>query len=356
MGVIVAAYGPLLELLTRRFGISLPVAGATISVHFAGGLIGVLVTMRAMERLAGRTSVMVATGLTGLGCFAVALAPVWPAFLGAVFVVGLGFGSLVIGLNQLVAYSEGPRRAALLSALNSAYSAGAVGGPIVVAELAAEHFSLLFLAAGAVALVLIPGGLGIAGRLPVATGISGRPSRLVLIFVLAFVLYVGIETGTGGWMTSHLQSTGLAYRDAAAVTSGFWLALVTGRLLMTLVPSRIPEAAIVIAGSAVAAVSLLAASLGAVAPWAYIVTGLAIAPIFPTGIVWLAKLRPGDSRATSWLFPATAVGGIVGPGAIGLVIAGFGVGWAPFVLALVAISMSISFGFANLLSKAAAGR
>src|SRR5258708_35629209 len=138
-------------------------------------------------------------------------------------------------------------------------------------------------------------------------------------------------------MTSHLQSTGLAYRDAAAVTSGFWLALVTGRLLMTLVPSRIPEAAIVIAGSAVAAVSLLAASLGAVAPWAYIVTGLASAPIFPTEIVWLAKLRPGDSRATSWLFPATAVGGIVGPGAIGLVIAGVGVAWAPLVLAIVAV-------------------
>src|SRR5260370_27748954 len=139
MGVIVAASGPILELLTRRFGISLPVAGATISVHFAGGLIGVLVTMRAMERLAGRTSVMVATGLTGLGCFAVALAPVWPAFLGAVFVVGLGFGSLVIGLNQLVAYSEGPRRAALLSPLNSPSSAPPVCGPLAALAPTPRH-------------------------------------------------------------------------------------------------------------------------------------------------------------------------------------------------------------------------
>ena len=169
----------------------------------------------------------------------------------------------------------------------------------------------------------------------------------MLIFVAAFVLYVGVENGTGGWMTSHLESVGLRSRDAAAYTSGFWLALVTGRLLITLVPSRVPEAAIVLTGSGVAAVSLFAASIGAVAPWAYVVTGLAIAPVFPTGIVWLAKLRPGDSRATSWLYPAASVGGIAGPGAIGLMIAGFGVGWAPLVLAVVATGMLLAFWLAK---------
>ncbi len=343
MGILVAAYGPLLEHLTRRFAVSLPVAGATISVHFAGGLIGVLAAMRAMEKVSGRLSVTVATGLAGAGCVAIAAAPTWPAFVVAVFVLGLGFGGLVIGLNQLVAYSEGRRRAALLNALNGAYSAGAVVGPIVVAAFAKEHFSLLYLAAAAVALVLIPGAAGISGRLPVASGSPGRPGLLVVIFVCAFVLYVGIETGTGGWMTSHLESVGQRSQAAAAYTSGFWLALVTGRLLITLVPARIPEAAIVLTGSGVAAISLLAASIGAIAPWAYIVTGLAMAPIFPTGIVWLARLRPGDSRATSWLFPAASVGGIIGPGAIGVVIAQFGIRWAPIVLAAVAAAMLFAF-------------
>jgi MFS transporter, FHS family, glucose/mannose:H+ symporter len=351
MGVVVAAYGPLLEHLTHRFGVSLPLAGATISVHFTGALIGVLVAMRAMERVSGRLPVMVATGVVSLGCVAVAFAPTWPVFVVAVFVLGLGFGVLVLGLNQLVAYSEGRRRAALLSALNGAYSAGAVAGPILVAAFAADHFSLLFLAGAAAALALIPVAGGISGRLPVSAGRPGRPELLVLIFVAAFVLYVGIENGTGGWMTSHLESVGLRSRDAAAYTSGFWLAVVTGRFLMTLVPSSVPEAAIVLTGSIVAAVSLFAASIGAVAPWAYIVTGLAIAPIFPTGIVWLAKLRPGDSRATSWLFPAASLGGIAGPGAIGLVIAGSGVGWVPLVLGVVATGMVLTFWLANRFAR-----
>ncbi|TMD78449.1 MAG: hypothetical protein E6I82_01025 [Chloroflexi bacterium] len=118
---------------------------------------------------------------------------------------------------------------------------------------------------------------------------------------------------------------------------------------MTLMPARVPEHVIVIAGAGLGSVALLAASIGPLAPWAYIAAGLALAPIFPTGIVWLAKLRPGDSRATSWLFPAASVGGIAGPGAIGLVIAGFGVGWTPVVLALVGAGMSAAFWSATRL-------
>ena len=350
MGLIVSAYGPLLEHLTRRFGVSLPVAGATISIHFAGSLIGVFVAMRSMHAWPARNTVVAAMGCVAAGCAAVALAPSWPAFVGAVFVIGVGFGALVLGLNQLVAYSEGTRRAALLSALNGAYSGGAVAGPILVAAFAAAHFSLLYLGAAAVALAAVPGEWGITGRLPIASGARGRPGVLVLIFVCAFVLYVGIENGTGGWMTSHLESTGLHSAQAATITSGFWLALVTGRLLMTLMPSRVHEQKIVLFASVAAAITLLAASLHMVAPVAYVLTGLALAPIFPTGIVWLAKLRPGDARATSWLYPAASIGGTLGPGAIGLVVAGFGVAWTPFVLAIVAVGMVVAFFMAERLS------
>jgi fucose permease len=347
MGLIVAAYGPLLEHLTHRFGVSLPVAGSTISVHFAASLFGVLVAMRTMHAWPARRTLMTATALVAAGCVAIAVAPTWPAFVVAVAIVGFGFGALVLGVNQVVAYSEGERRAALLSVLNGAYSAGAVGGPVLVAAFAAAHFSLLYLAAAALALAIVPGNRRIGGRLPVAAGPPARPGVLVLVFVCALVLYVAVENGIGGWMTSHLESVGLRSTQAATYTSAFWLALVTGRLLMFVVPARIPEAAIVLTGSAVATAALACASIGALAPVAYVIAGLFIAPIFPTTIVWLARLSPGDSRATSWLYPAASVGGALGPGAIGLVIAGFGVRWAPAVLALVAVAMTATFWFAD---------
>jgi fucose permease len=343
MGVVVSGYGPLLEHLTRRFGVSLPVAGSTISVQFFGALAGVLIAMGSTERYRARLTTAASCAIAAAGVTGVALAPSWPLFLTSVFIFGVGFGGLDLVLNQVVAYSEGRRRAALLNALNSAYPAGAVIGPLLIAAFAATHFAALFLLVAAAFLLIVPAMLLIAGRLPVAAAATRRPEGLVMIFVAGFVLYVGLEVGTGGWMTSHLESTGMASGTAATVTSGFWLALVTGRLLITLVPTHLGEPMIVLVASAAATVAVGLATITAMAPVAYIAAGLAMAPIFPTGIVWLARLRPGDSRATAWLYPAASAGGVMGPGAIGIVIAQAGVLWAPAVLAIVGASMYGAF-------------
>ena len=152
-------------------------------------------------------------------------------------------------------------------------------------------------------------------------------------------------------MTSHLESIGLSSQRAATITSEFWLALLTGRLLITMVPARVSEASIVLAASALGTVALLAASVSALAPFAYVAAGLFIAPIFPTGIVWLARLRPADSRATAWLYPAASIGGTVGPGVVGIFIGVFGVRVAPLVVAIGAIGMCAAFVFAYRITK-----
>jgi len=270
MGVAVSAYGPLLELLTRRFGVSLPVAGATISVHFAGALPGVLIAAWAAQRVDARSIVVAAGAVGAIGLAAVAVAFAWPLYLAAVFLVGLGFGALVLALNQIVAFSAGRRRAALLNALNAAYSAGAVAGPLLVAAFARDHFTVLYLAGAVVWLAVMPGAFGIEGRLPVDAAAPRRPGKLVWTFIAAFVLYVAIETGTGGWMTSHLQSIGVAYAQSATLTSAFFLAIVVGRLLITLVPASVPESYVVLTGAVAATVALAPATVGAAAPWAYV--------------------------------------------------------------------------------------
>ena len=347
MGILGSAYGPLLEHLAPRFDVSLSVAGGVLSTHFFGALMGVLVSMRALQRLPSRTFVLAALTCLGLGCVGVALAPSWPAFLAGVLVLGVGWGGLDIGCNQLVAHSEGTRRTGALNALNGAFAVGAVAGPILVSTVARTHLAVLYGGAATAAVLLMPLVAQISGRLPFTTERSARTSIGVLaIFMVAFALYVGLESGIGGWMPSHLESLGLQSLAAATLTSGFWLALATGRLLAAFVPPEMPERVIVMTGSAVAAVALLAALIPIAAPVAYIVAGLAIAPIFPTGIVWLAKLRPGDARATSWLFPASMLGGVVIPGGISAVIGAFGIGLAPVLLSLVAVACLASFSLA----------
>jgi len=358
IGILASAYGPLLGYLSHRFGISLAIAGGTLSAHFLGALVGVLVSMRALQSVPSRSFMLGALSLLGLGCVGVALAPSWGTFLGAVLVIGVGFGALDIGCNQIVAHSEGAGRTAVLNVLNGAFGFGAVAGPLLVSTVGRTHLSLLYGGAAAVAVGVLPlVAAGISGRLPfTARPTPTRSSALVGMFMVAFALYVGIETGTGGWMPSHLESIGLQSLAAATLTSGFWLALAVGRLLAGFLPARVPEPITVVAGTAVAALALLMALNHAAAPVAYIVAGLAIAPIFPTGIVWLAKLRPGDARATSWLFPASMVGGAIIPGGIGAVIARFGIAWTPAVLSLVAVCCLIAFLVTARGSTSRAGR
>src|SRR6266498_5880473 len=80
MGLVVGGYGPLLEHLTQRYGVSLPVAGSIISVHFAGSLPGVLIAMQTFARFSARLTVLVAMVIVGLGCGLAAIAFVWPFF------------------------------------------------------------------------------------------------------------------------------------------------------------------------------------------------------------------------------------------------------------------------------------
>lgn len=351
IGMVVSAYGPLLQILAHRFQISLPVAGEVLSAHFAGALAGVLGAMWAMARLPNRHVVVAGLGFIAVGCALVALAPAWPVMLAAVFFLGIGFGALDLGLNQIVAHSAGAGRTAVLNMLNGAFGLGAVLGPLLVALFGEHRFTLLYAGGAAVAAGLTWEASRIPGRLPVAPpSTAPRPSGLVLVFVAGFALYVGTEAGVGGWSTSHLRSLGLGAATAAELTSGFWLAMAAGRLLVGLLPARIPEWAIVTTGSALGAVALLSAVWGPAAPIAYVVTGLVIAPIFPTAIVWLARLLPGDSRATSWLFPGAMVGGAVIPAVIGFVITRVGLGGAPVVLAGVALGTFLAFCVARLVS------
>ncbi|MFI5358257.1 MAG: MFS transporter [Opitutales bacterium] len=357
IGVAVSVYGPLLGQLVHRFGVTLPVAGEVLTAHFSGGLAGVLISMQALARLSNRQFLGAALGCLSLGCALAALAPAWPVLLAGVFVIGMGFGSISMGLNQIVAHSEGGRRSAVINAVNASVGVGAVVGPILVAALGQGRYVWLYAAIAIVAVGLIPQGLKIPGRLPrVQGGSARRPKALMAFFLVGFAMYVGTEAGVGGWMTSHLESLGLSFASAAALTSGFWLAFAFGRTIAALLPARVGESTIIFTASAVAALALLGAFVGPIAPIAYLVVGLALAPIFPTGVVWLSRLVPRDSAVTSWLFPAGMLGGALVPAGVGLVVGHAGLGAAPGVLAGVAAVTFAAFFLAARVGAPTAAR
>jgi len=149
-------------------------------------------------------------------------------------------------------------------------------------------------------------------------------SPAVIVSALALFCYIGLEASMGGWITTYLSSVGFAEKSANYVLSGFWIALMVARLVMTAVITPEIGSIIVVILALLAVVSIglmILASKQWIAGIAVLVTGFAFGPIFPT-IVGVTFHKVGDpslyGSAFGIIFAVGLLGGTTIPAAIGI--------------------------------------
>lgn len=350
IGGLQAYYGPAIPALREEFGLTPSAAGLGLSAHFVGALLGVLVFHLLRGRTGNRQLLGGSYALMALGALGFAVSPSWPAALASAFIVGLGFGGIDYGLNQLFATGFGRRSTAMLNLLNAHFGVGAVAGPALVGWLGAENYTWIFggTALVSVLLALTLGGVAQKEPAPESTARPGAGRSRVLPVVAAFigvyVFHVAIETGVGGWEPTHLETFGYGAAAAATATSAYWLALTVGRFVAVPLTLRWSAPAIVIACCLGMAGSLLLATVPAAAPYAYVGVGLFIAPIFPTCLPWLNRAVPTVSGAGAYVIAASMIGGVAFPPLLGAAIEHSGVRAVPvllFGLAMICVVLSL---------------
>ncbi|WP_190033762.1 MFS transporter [Streptomyces fructofermentans] len=345
IGALQAVYGPAVPAFRTEFGLSPSGAGLGLSAHFVGGVAGVLLFDRLYGRLGNRRILGASYLLMALGAAGFALAPSWPAALAAALLAGLGFGGIDYGLNQLFAVGFGHRSTAMLNILNAHFGVGAILGPALVGVVGSEHYPAVFLVLAAANLPLLLCLRGVRDRVPhPAVGpepgragpVLGRSLGSVLaVFVTLYVLHVGVEAGVGGWEPTHLEAVGHGAGAAATATSAYWLMMTVGRFLVAPLALRHSAQTIITVSCAGMTCCLLLASVPALAPFAYAGVGLFIAPIFPTGLPWLARAAPRTRRAGALVIAASMAGGVAAGPALGAAIEWSGVRAVPLLLAAV---------------------
>ena len=333
-----ALYGPSVPGFQRAFGVDVAAAGLGLPVHATASFVGVaLWGVLERWRLAAGAVLAGSAGLLAGGAAGVAVATTLPLALAAVAVVGLGFGCLMTGVNTLVARDPRPNSVGLLNALHAMFGLGAVALPVVL-SVGGFRSGFVVVAAGAAA-VLVPLRTArdpapeLDPRAP--GGDAARPparTRLVASFALLYVTYVGVEAGLANWMASHL--TDLRWSEAAAArwTAAFWFTFTVGRFLVAPIATRTPPGRLVRIAMGLAAVTLVVAHLDAAAPWAFVAAGLVLAPVFPTGLVWLARAVPEVRGGTAYMMMAGSLGAAALPAAVGLVAGSLGIQIVPTVL------------------------
>ncbi|MFJ4277100.1 MFS transporter [Streptomyces massasporeus] len=340
IGALQALYGPAIPAFRAEFGLSPSAAGLGLSAHFVGGVAGVLLFDRLYGRVGNRRILGGSYLLMAVGAAGFALAPDWPTALAAALLAGLGFGGIDYGLNQLFAVGFGYRSTAMLNILNAHFGIGAILGPAVIGAVGSEHYPAVFLAFALANLPLLLCLRGVRSDVPAPAGdeagrgaVLGRSLGSVLaVFVVLYVLHVGVEAGVGGWEPTHLETVGYGAGVAATATSVYWLMMTVGRFLVAPLALRFSAQAIITVSCAGMTVCLLAATVPVLAPYAYAGVGLFIAAIFPTGLPWLHRAAPQARRAGALVIAASMVGGVAAGPALGKAIEWSGVRAVPLLL------------------------
>ena len=269
----------------------------------------------------------------------------WALFLTSVFLIGLGFGALDIGLNTLLARTALKGRARRLSVGNAGYGVGAVICPLIIIALAPHNFPILFGGLGVLALILSTTNGGVHApplhtdpRQYEITRMKAERRPILLTFTAAFILYVAVETGASGWIATEVHGVGYSQSVGSLVTAGFWTGMALGRVLGGPLYHWLSDRKLVLGGLALAVALSLLALYNPLAPYAFPLLGLIIASIFPMGLIWYTTLCPHDSDGLSLLILFMMIGGVAGPGVISLLVSHFGIRVVPMTLAIIAFA------------------
>jgi fucose permease len=315
-GVGLVLPGVMLPLLLARWHLSDAQAGILFFLFFIGSASGAVLSRGSLPKSIARGCLSVVIGSALL-----AIASRGAVFLAIAF-YGLGLGIVMTSSSLLESRRSESERAARLARLNLVWAIGACLGPSLVLRGAIAWGTITVLLgvaaffglAGGLALAVVPH-VDAATKTPPALR-SQNPMALLLILV---PLATGVESATGGWLTTYSKRSGQTLGEIIGAVTCFWGGMLVSRLIQS--HHRIATAsafALFVGGPWLmsASLSILLMSPGGVSMlMGALLLGLAIGPMYP--LLLTLALRHGE--ASNIVFVVAGCGASLLPLLTGLV-------------------------------------
>jgi fucose permease len=360
-GAATIMLGPALPLLAKRWTLGDVQLGTLFVASYAGQLCGAWMAARRPG-----LSLLLGAAAAGSGFLLLATAGMETARL-LLFFIGLGLGAgltagnVVVGTMELTPASAASNngtvgrwssRSRLLALLNVSWGIGAIACPLwlraslnlgrtsvcsVVAAREGELFLVglgaAFAAAAVMMLCLLPWSFYGPSRTAMAGG--RLPWRLIWMFVLTLMLYVGVENALAGWLPTYAQrlNSGLQNGAIGAASDGilsgamtsrassialcFWVSQLAGRGLMALFIKpeyeRLSYRGCLLVLIAAIGTLVTTSSWGTASIFVLTaVVALSLAPLFPLAISFLLA-RTGKHPRLGRIFASASLGGSLLP-------------------------------------------
>lgn len=281
----------------------------------------------------------------GLFLFGNALSPAWWVLVTNGLFVGFAFGAINAGLNIYVAATYSARE---MNWLHAMFGVGATIGPLLMAAVigAGLEWRLGYAVGGIIYLVLgllfitVQDSMTFGGMNGTATSVEGEPYRplplaatlrlpIVLLSILLFLLYTGVEATTGQWtFTLFTESRSVSTYWAGLMTSLFWAMITVGRLVFGTAAGRIGISRLLrfSMGGSVISAALFIVNDQLVGLVAVALMGLSLSAIFPT-LISDTPHRVGAQHAATVIGVVTgaaSAGSAILPGLAGILAARLG--------------------------------
>ena len=241
--------------MQATFGVSHDALAALAPAAMLGGLIAAFLSGSIISRFHIGPVLVGGMAFAGLGLLGYAVAPVWIILLGVAFFTSIGKGTMDAGLNNFVSANYG---ASVMNWLHACWGIGLTIAPAVVTYFVLDQdgrWQSSYILVSGIMLLL---GLVILLTLPQwqinSTGSSKqkrvwRPPLsesfrrpIILISMLYFFLYGGIEIGTGQLANTLLiEARSLPQEVASNWVSAYWGSFTVGRILMGLLALRLGD-------------------------------------------------------------------------------------------------------------------
>ena len=327
----------IMPFLIEEYQIGYDVAGLLLSVMSTGALAATFLSSFLAFRYGLKLCIVLLSACVGFGYLGFILFSSVPALIAFSLLIGITRGS-ISNINNYIVNNKSYGTPKYLNILHTFYAMGAFLSPLVMSLLLGVtdswRRSVALTLAVSVSLPIV------YGMIPISTyktdiskkkaeGTVGISSVFIVSCIFLF-LYVGAENAMNGWLVTYLKKNALLSQAFSGILlSVMWLVMMCGRILCAKLSDYVSKEHLVqicsIGASAVFLLFLLTKSNILLAA-AVVLTGLFLAPLYPSLISLCGNYLRTDVRAMGLFLSIGGLGKIALPYAVGIIAKHFGMG------------------------------
>lgn len=332
LGMTTAASGPSLLKLSEHTTSGLDRISLIFVFSALGYLIGSFFGGRAYDRFPGHRLMAFTLLVIAVASVLIPISSTLSVLLFAMFLIGFASGILDVGGNTLLLWTHGEKAGPFMNGLHFFFGVGSLIAPLLLAQvlLRTNDIHWMYYSFAAVSLPTMIW----LWLLPEPSHSAQKDSQTdatfpilpVVLVVLLFLLYVGLELGFGNWIYTYAITLNLGTTVTAAyLTSVFWGSFTLGRLLGIWVSTRIRAQMTILIdliGCAISTIIIMIWRESSVALWiGTFGLGLSMASIFPNIMMLAGERMQITGTITGWFLVGSGAGSMLLPWLLGQIFA-----------------------------------